>query len=64
MDRMAMEQALVSAGDVRVALRDTLTGATAVEALVILPLIERAATLARDIEALLAAREADEKGGR
>jgi len=40
-------------GDLRSALRT----ATAVEALIILPLIERAGTLARDIAALRTARE-------
>lgn len=44
-------------------LRGAHIGTSRLESLALLPLIERAATLARDIGALRAALEADAKGG-
>ena len=45
-------------------LRDALKSATATEALILLPLIERAATLRRNIDALVSALNEDAKAVR
>jgi len=55
----SLTKAADSAAFVRNDLREALSGASATESLILLPLIERAATLKRDIEALQAARESD-----
>ena len=52
------------AGFLRQELREALNTATATEALLILPLIERASILRRDIDALVAALNEDAKGVR
>jgi len=55
----SLTKAADSAAFVRNDLREALSGASATESLILLPLIERAATLKRDIEALQAARDSD-----
>jgi len=57
----ALRKALQGAGTVAAELRETLTGATAIEALSLLPLIERTVTLQIDIAQFLDAIQADRK---
>jgi phosphoenolpyruvate-protein kinase (PTS system EI component) len=57
----AITQAIDSAAVLREQLRDVLAGATATEALILLPLIERAASLLNDVRALREARANDWK---
>lgn len=64
LDAVMVEQAAQSAGDTRDTLRDALKGATAIEAIVLLVLIEHAALLERDIKAMIAARAADARAVR
>jgi hypothetical protein len=55
----AMERARASAVFARNDLRGALVGASAMQSLLLLPLIERAALLARDIKAVIDAHTSD-----
>ena len=63
-DRVVLERAVVGADMVTTALRDAVVGSTNVEVLLVLPLIERAAILRRDLSALVEAQRADATGAR
>ncbi len=59
----SLEKALHSVTFLRGELRDAHANCTAVESLILLPLIQRATELERDINSLIYAREADERTG-
>ncbi len=58
-----LNRALEHETQVREALRTALQGATHIDALILLPLIERSGKLERDIAALANAAKDDEEGG-